>query len=194
MFNLSNLSNSTKSTNRIYQTSSFNIFNSVNGVFNTSNTFNLPIINYPQKQWIIRGITVLISLFIIALLVCPDFAHAADSGAGLPYEDWLTKLRKSLTGPVAFAFAIFGVVVAGFTLIFGGDINGFFRSLLYLVLVISLVIGGGKYMSGLFGASATVAINSNHQYLVVKQTNHKENKLFITKQLANLNQQIMVSC
>jgi|GEM_PF-5901979 len=78
---LSNLSNSTKSTNPIYQTSSFN-------TFNTFNTFNLPIITYPQKQWIIRGITLLISLFIIALLVCPDFAHAADSGAGLPYEDW----------------------------------------------------------------------------------------------------------
>lgn len=39
----------------------------------------------------------------------------------LPYGTWLTSLRNSVTGPVAFTLALVGIVVAGGVLIFGGD-------------------------------------------------------------------------
>ena len=69
-------------------------------------------------------------------------------GGGLPYEEWLTTLRQSVTGPVAFAISIIGIVVAGGILIFGGELNGFFRTLIFLVLVMALMVGAKNMMSG----------------------------------------------
>jgi len=113
--------------------------------------------SYQQKQWINLCVTSLFVLLIIGLLFCPDFAHASKSSkSGLPYEGWLSKLQESLTGPVAFAISIIGIVVAGGVLIFGGDLNGFFRSLVFLVLVMALIIGANKVMSDFFGAGAEI--------------------------------------
>jgi len=85
-------------------------------------------------------------------------AHAAAAGGGgLPYEAWLTTLRTSVTGPVAFAVSIIGIVVAGGVLIFGGELNAFFRSLIFIVLVMALTVGAQNMMSGLFGAGAEIA-------------------------------------
>jgi type IV secretion system protein VirB2 len=75
-------------------------------------------------------------------------------GGRLPYEAWLTNLRASATGPVAFAFGILGIVVAGGILIFGGDLNGFFRTMLVIVLVMALLVTADTVMTDLFGASA----------------------------------------
>jgi type IV secretion system protein TrbC len=73
------------------------------------------------------------SLLIFFLL--SDSAYAAvNAGGNLPYENWLTNLRNSVTGPVAFSIAIIGTIIAGGMLIFGGDLNGFFRTILFLVL------------------------------------------------------------
>ncbi len=98
-------------------------------------------------------------LVLIAWLVLlPQHAHAA-SGAGgsLPYEDWLTNLRNSATGPVAFSFSIIGIVISGGVLIFGGDLNGFFRTMIFLVLVMALLVGAQNVMSTFFGRGAVVA-------------------------------------
>lgn len=91
-------------------------------------------------------------------LLAASAAWAAEGGSGsLPYEGWLTKLRESVTGPVAFALSIIGIVVAGGVLIFGGDLNGFFRTLIFLVLVMALLIGAQNVMTGFFGRGAEVA-------------------------------------
>jgi type IV secretion system protein VirB2 len=78
-------------------------------------------------------------------------------GGNLPYESWLNNLRASATGPVAFAFGIIGIVVAGGILIFGGDLNGFFRTMLVIVLVMALLVTANNIMSDLFGTSAEIA-------------------------------------
>ena len=75
----------------------------------------------------------------------------------VPYEPWLTSLRSSVTGPVAFSLSIIGIVIAGGVLIFGGDLNGFFRSLIFLVLVMALLIGAQNMMSNFFGSGAEIA-------------------------------------
>lgn len=102
-------------------------------------------------------------IFIVALgaliVLCatePTWASAA-TGGGLPYEGWLTKLRASITGPVAYSFALIGIVVAGAVLIFGGEINAFMRTLVFLVLVMALIIGANAVMSDLFGTGALIA-------------------------------------
>jgi type IV secretion system protein VirB2 len=74
-------------------------------------------------------------------------------GGGLPYEEWLTTLRQSVTGPVAFAISIIGIVVADGILIFGGELNGFFRTLIFLVLVMALIIGANNMMTTFFGSA-----------------------------------------
>lgn len=100
------------------------------------------------------GVTIL--LLLIAFF--PHQAIAAEgTGGSLPYESWLTNLRNSVTGPVAFALSIIGIVIAGGVLIFGGDLNGFFRSLIFLVLVMALLIGAQNMMSTFFGRGAEIA-------------------------------------
>lgn len=98
-------------------------------------------------------IFVVVALF---AMLSPEAQAAAGAGGGLPYEDWLTSLRNSVTGPVAFGLSILGIVVAGGVLIFGGDLNGFFRSLFFLVLVMALLVGAQNVMANFFGRGAVI--------------------------------------
>lgn len=97
-------------------------------------------------------------LFLLMLLLAnPDIAHASTgTGGSLPYEPWLVQLQNSVTGPVAFSLSLIGIVVAGGVLIFGGDINGFFRTLIFIVLVMALLVGAQNIMSTLFGKGAVI--------------------------------------
>lgn len=100
------------------------------------------------------GVTLLLALFLLA----PQHAIASEgTGGSLPYESWLTNLRNSVTGPVAFALSMIGIVVAGGVLIFGGDLNGFFRTMIFLVLVMALLLGAQNVMSTFFGRGAEIA-------------------------------------
>ncbi len=81
---------------------------------------------------------------------------AASGGGGLPWETPLETLRDSITGPVAYAISLMGVVVAGATLVFGGEINDFVRRIIMLVLVISLIIFSTNILSTLFNAGAVI--------------------------------------
>ena len=100
-----------------------------------------------------------LSLLIAVLLAVwlPLSAEAATgAGGALPYETWLNALRTSVTGPVAFAVSIIGIVVAGGMLIFGGELNHFFRSLIFLVLVMALTVGAQNMMGTFFGTGAVI--------------------------------------
>jgi type IV secretory pathway VirB2 component (pilin) len=103
-----------------------------------------------------------LTLVITFIILMPTHAFASEgSGGGLPYEDWLEKLRDSVTGPVAFTLALIGIVVAGSVLIFGGDISGFFRTLMLLVLVMAFLVGAQNMMSSFFGKGAEIALSNN---------------------------------
>ncbi|WP_367903542.1 conjugal transfer system pilin TrbC (plasmid) [Xanthomonas oryzae pv. oryzicola] len=92
------------------------------------------------------------------MLLAPHPAFASEgTGGSLPYEGWLTNLRNSVTGPVAFTVSLIGIVVAGATLLFGGDLNGFFRTLVFIVLVMALLVGAQNMMGGFFGRGAEIA-------------------------------------
>lgn len=92
------------------------------------------------------------------IILAPQHAFASTgTGGSLPYESWLTSLQNSVTGPVAFALSIIGIVIAGGVLIFGGDLNGFFRTLIFLVLVMALLVGAQNMMSSFFGKGAEIA-------------------------------------
>jgi type IV secretory pathway VirB2 component (pilin) len=110
------------------------------------------IVNRSRIFYIIAAIT------LAFILLAPHQALASEgTGGGLPYESWLTNLRNSVTGPVAFALSIIGIVIAGGVLIFGGDLNGFFRTLIFVVLVMALLVGAQNMMSTFFGRGAELA-------------------------------------
>ena len=48
-------------------------------------------------------------------------------------------------------------MVAGGILIFGGELNGFFRTLIFIVLVMALLVGAQNMMSTFFGRGAEIA-------------------------------------
>ncbi|WP_404361590.1 conjugal transfer system pilin TrbC [Methylotuvimicrobium sp. KM1] len=105
-----------------------------------------------------------LSLFVLlmAIIILPQPAFASEgTGGSLPYESWLTNLRNSVTGPVAFALSIIGIVVAGGVLIFGGELNGFFRTLIFIVLVMALLVGAQNMMGTFFGRGAEIALLSD---------------------------------
>lgn len=111
--------------------------------------------NDPQARK--QAFFVLLGLSVFVLLMWPHAAWASESGGGLPYESYLTKIRQSATGPIAYAFAVVGIVVAGGALVMGGDLNGFARALLLLVLVASLLVGANAVLSSISGGGATIA-------------------------------------
>jgi type IV secretion system protein VirB2 len=93
----------------------------------------------------------------MSVVFASDALAGPGTGGSLPYETWLTSLRNSATGPVAYAFGIIGIVVAGGILIFGGDLNGFFRTMCVIVLVMALLVTANTIMTDLFKTSAEIA-------------------------------------
>lgn len=101
-----------------------------------------------------RRIAYLVAVVIAISIADPAFA--ATAGGGLPWEGPLTTIRNSLSGPVAMAISIIGVVVTGGTLIFGGELNEFARRSIMAVMVISMLVLSNNFMQTLFGVSASV--------------------------------------
>src|SRR5574344_452810 len=95
--------------------------------------------------------------FLLALtLLTIGVTYASTGSTGMPYESVLTSLSNSLTGPVAKAIALIGIVGAGAALIFGGEISGFLKSIIYLVLVSSLLIMGNVIVDKFSGSGANI--------------------------------------
>ena len=91
----------------------------------------------------------------LLLLVFAPTIFAADTNTNsLPYEDWLKTIQKSLTGPVAFSVSLIGMVSAGASLIFmGGEMGRFMRTMIYLALVMTLLVGANNLMTSLFNGA-----------------------------------------
>ncbi|MCD2514654.1 TrbC/VirB2 family protein [Comamonas endophytica] len=87
-------------------------------------------------------------------------AHAADAsdggGAGLPWEVPLGKLKKSVSGPVAFAIALLGIIACGSTLIWGGEVSEFTRRMVYVVLVVCMIVFANTMLTGALFSGALV--------------------------------------
>ncbi len=109
-----------------------------------------------------RHLFSLLAVLTLTLLLTTDAHAAAAAGGGLPYEAWLTKLQQSMTGPVAFSVSLIGIIAAGGVLIFGGELNAFMRTIVFIVLVMGLLVGANTMMSGLFGAGAVVRFTPKH--------------------------------
>jgi len=84
-------------------------------------------------------------------------AHASSvGGGGLPWEDPLKKIADSLTGPVALAISLIAFVVAGGTLVFGGELSEFARRAVMVVMAVAFLVLGGQFMTTLFRVSGAL--------------------------------------
>lgn len=100
-------------------------------------------------------------LVITGLFICcfvPDAFAAAGSGGGLPYESALEKLRLSLTGPFAYVISVIGIVVGFAMLVFGSDLTGFFKTLIGVILTVSVLIGVNAFLANFFGRGAVITV------------------------------------
>lgn len=94
-------------------------------------------------------------IFLAMIFLFPVFAYASTS-SGMPWEGPLQKVVDSVTGPVAFGISVLAVVVAGLTLAFGGQLDGFIQKITILALVVSLIVFAVNVLSALFGVSSTL--------------------------------------
>jgi type IV secretion system protein VirB2 len=99
----------------------------------------------------------MMGLIILFLLFMAHSASASTTGGGLPFDSWLTKIQKSITGPFAFSAAIIGLVAAGATLILGGDMNGFMRTLVFFVLVLSFLVAAQNTLTAITGKGTEIS-------------------------------------
>ena len=115
--------------------------------------------NFQEKKMFatIHKIGLTLAGWLLGAVLSTVQASETSAGETLPYETWLQTLQESLTGPVAFSVAVMGIVSCGATLIFmGGEIGRFMRSLIYIVLVMTLLVGANSLMTRFFnGAMVT---------------------------------------
>ena len=92
-----------------------------------------------------------------ALVLRPAVALAAATGGGtMPWDTPLQTLRTDLTGATATSISFIGIVAIFAVLIFGGELNHFFRSLCYVVLLVAVLVGANTIFSALGIAGALV--------------------------------------
>lgn len=94
----------------------------------------------------------------VFLLLQTSSAWAGAAGGGLPWEAPLQMVADSLTGPVALAVSLIALMVAGGTLVFGGELSEFARRSCVAVLAIAFLVLGAGFMARLFGVAGAVVI------------------------------------
>lgn len=115
-------------------------------------------------KYYVLGLGVILTLCVITM---PPEAYAAGTaGGGLPYESALTRLRASITGPVAFTLSLIGIVGTAGVLIFGGELTGFLRMMVFLVLLIAILVGAQNVLTTLFAAGAEIAWSGEEKAVV----------------------------
>jgi type IV secretion system protein TrbC len=112
--------------------------------------FALPRFKISNRVLLVLGVALL-----LLIVVHPAMASST-SGGGLPSDDWFTKVRQSVTGPWAYSISVIALVATGATLFFGGDMNGFMRALVFLVLVLSFVVAASNTISAVTGQGAEI--------------------------------------
>lgn len=103
-----------------------------------------------------RHISRLVKFGAVIALFGTSPAWAGPVGNGLPWEAPLAMVATSLTGPVALAVSLIALMVAGGTLVFGGELSEFARRACVAVLAIAFLVLGAGFMTQLFGVGGAV--------------------------------------
>nr|WP_254613285.1 TrbC/VirB2 family protein [Lelliottia aquatilis] len=113
-----------------------------------------------------KSLNILFNVLLFVSLSLPGMSFASSS-SGMPWEGPLTKVVDSITGPVAFGISVLAIAVAGLSLAFGGQLDGFVHKLAIIALVVSLIVFAVNVLSAVFGVSSTLVACSALASLIV---------------------------
>lgn len=103
----------------------------------------------------------LLAGFSLMLLVVSQSSMAASTGgSNLPFASFFDNILDSITGPFAYGVSLIGIIASGSALIFGGDMNGFMRTLVFLVMVLSIVVAAKNTLAAITGKGAEITVIS----------------------------------
>ncbi len=116
-------------------------------------------------------------LLIVCAIASIVFCDSALAKTTMPWYTGISNIQDSLTGPVATGISLIGLIAAGAMLVFGGEISGFLKQLIYLVLAISLILCGNSFITNVMGGElkskgATIAyvqtidLTDNHTIVI----------------------------
>jgi type IV secretion system protein TrbC len=98
-------------------------------------------------------------LLTVLFLIATQSAFAGGGGGGgLPWETPLSRIADSLTGPVALSISLIALMVAGGTLVFGGELSEFARRSCVAALAIAFLVLGAGFMTSLFGVGGATVL------------------------------------
>jgi type IV secretion system protein VirB2 len=103
-----------------------------------------------------------VSAVLFAVLVVTQELALAEGAGIMPYEPWLKVFRESVTGPVAAALIIVGIVGAGAMLVWGGEIGTFLKSMIYLTLVACFLVGSMSLYEKYFGGTGGYSLRGDY--------------------------------
>lgn len=95
---------------------------------------------------------------VLLLLGTQTLLAGGAGGGGLPWETPLNRVAQSMTGPVALSISLIALMVAGGTLVFGGELSEFARRSCVAVLAIAFLVLGAGFMTTLFGVGGAVVL------------------------------------
>ncbi|MDR2176323.1 MAG: TrbC/VirB2 family protein [Synergistaceae bacterium] len=113
-----------------------------------------------RKKLLCGVLFAFVALSVVLTVGGAAFAAGGGGEQALPWEAGLQTLQTSITGPVATVISLVAVVGAGAALIFGGNIQGFMRTSVYIVLVVGIVLGVNSLLTSLgYTVSANVPLS-----------------------------------
>lgn len=104
-----------------------------------------------EKQLLEWGKTLAI-IGLLTLFVSGD-AWAGIAQIASPLE----QIQNTLTGPVGKAIAIIAIVIAGGTLVFGGELGEFARKAVMVALAIGFILGATNIVAAMQGTTTSAS-------------------------------------
>ena len=98
------------------------------------------------------------TVMLFVILAAQVALAGGGGGGGLPWETPLSRVATSLTGPVALSISLIALMVAGGTLVFGGELSEFARRSCVAVLAIAILVLGVGFMTSLFGVGGALVV------------------------------------
>lgn len=114
-----------------------------------------------KKQTVLSMTRIVVTCLV--LLALPEIAFADEKS--LPYQTGLETLQDSFTGTVPFVISLAGIVGCGAMLIFGGEISGFMRTMVFIVLVVAVIVQASSligFLKGSAGGAGRIAQVEEH--------------------------------
>lgn len=111
-------------------------------------------------------------LLIVCAVASIVFCDSAFASGTMPWDTGIKNIQESLTGPVATGISLIGLIAAGSMLVFGGEISGFLKQLIYLVLAISLILCGNTFITKVMGHSGSSGATIAYVQMVDLTDNH----------------------